>query len=176
MAPLLLSGVWTTQNPKGYWISEKLDGVRGYWNGWQMQSRNGILLHVPAWFTATLPRVALDGEIWCGRGRYLEAMAACKSENHPAWHAMKFMVFDLPAHHGTFEERQASLSSIPLGDHAALVQQEVCAGRLHMKQALRRARYMGGEGVMLREPGSRYVPERSRTLLKVRCENNTELL
>jgi DNA ligase-1 len=176
-APLLLSGVWTNQNPRGYWLSEKFDGVRAYWTGAQVLSRNAIPLHVPAGFSAHLPTgVAIDGELWCGRGRYLDAMAACKSEAHPAWGEMYFMAFDLPHHAGTFEERQAALAAMRFGNRVRVVQQVPCEGRRHMKTELRSVHALGGEGLMLREAGSRYVPERSRTLLKVRWQNNTELL
>ena len=47
-----------------------------------------------------------------------------------------------------------------------------------IRTMLREVHALGGEGVMLREAGSDYEvgPEPSRTLLKVRCENNSELL
>ncbi|MBU6417666.1 MAG: DNA ligase, partial [Xanthomonadaceae bacterium] len=39
----------------GYWVSEKFDGVRGYWNGRQLLTRGGTAVHVPAWFTKGWP-------------------------------------------------------------------------------------------------------------------------
>ena len=53
-------------------MSEKLDGVRAYWNGENFYSRNGLLFDAPAWFKAGLPTdTHLDGELWCGRdGRW----------------------------------------------------------------------------------------------------------
>jgi len=45
-------------------MSEKLDGVRAYWDGKQFLSRQGNLYHAPAWFTEHLPAVPLDGELW----------------------------------------------------------------------------------------------------------------
>src|SRR5215212_8733282 len=39
-APVLLAETWDGQlDPKGWWLSEKLDGVRAYWDGKQLLSR-----------------------------------------------------------------------------------------------------------------------------------------
>ena len=37
-------------NPKGWIMSEKLDGVRCYWNGVAMYTRNGKIFYPPKWF------------------------------------------------------------------------------------------------------------------------------
>jgi DNA ligase-1 len=175
--PLLLGYPWTTQKVKGWWLSEKLDGVRAYWDGQSLLSREGKPLKAPAWFVMSLPAgVTLDGELWAGRGRYSSAMAACKTANHAAWPQMRFAAFDLPGHAGTFEERQAALQAAGLAGTAFVVPQQVCRDFGHLKTELRAVADAGGEGLMLREAGSRYVAGRSHTLLKVRCANNTELL
>ena len=43
-----------------YWVSEKLDGVRAYWDGAQFLSRGGKLFRAPEWFTRGFPREALE--------------------------------------------------------------------------------------------------------------------
>ena len=58
----------TTQDPTGWLISEKLDGVRCFWNGTQMLTRNGNLFYPPDWFIKELPKdLALDGELFTTR-------------------------------------------------------------------------------------------------------------
>ncbi|HEV3116274.1 MAG TPA: DNA ligase, partial [Gemmataceae bacterium] len=58
--PLLLAESWDgSTDPAGWWLSEKLDGVRAYWDGKQFLSRLGNLYHAPDWFTAGLPEVPL---------------------------------------------------------------------------------------------------------------------
>ena len=42
-------------DPKGWLISEKLDGVRCYWDGKTMWTRNGNLFYPPDWFVKELP-------------------------------------------------------------------------------------------------------------------------
>ena len=53
-------------------MSEKLDGVRGYWNGQSMISKHGKEIICPQWFIDQLPKndISLDGEFWLGRGTF----------------------------------------------------------------------------------------------------------
>ena len=48
-------------------MSEKLDGVRAFWDGKDFYSRNGNRFHAPAYFKEGLPNHALDGELWGGK-------------------------------------------------------------------------------------------------------------
>lgn len=62
--PLLLAETWDgVLDPAGWLMSEKLDGVRAYWDGKQFLSRQGNLYLAPEWFVAGLPDVPLDGEL-----------------------------------------------------------------------------------------------------------------
>ena len=54
-------------DPTGWLMSEKLDGVRCYWNGKTMYSRAGNKFHAPDDFKAKLPKIELDGELWTNR-------------------------------------------------------------------------------------------------------------
>ena len=54
-------------DPTGWLMSEKLDGVRCYWNGKDMFTRNGNPFYAPTWWKEKLPKIALDGELWSGR-------------------------------------------------------------------------------------------------------------
>lgn len=51
-----------------YLVSEKFDGVRAIWTGKQFVTRQGNPINPPKWFTAPLPDVWLDGELWTKRG------------------------------------------------------------------------------------------------------------
>src|SRR5687768_13478754 len=49
--PVLLAHKWdSTVDVTGWWLSEKLDGVRAYWDGTQFLSRLGNKFHPPPWF------------------------------------------------------------------------------------------------------------------------------
>jgi DNA ligase-1 len=52
----------------GWFASEKLNGVRAYWDGSSFWSRAGKRIEAPDWLTKDLPKIHLDGEIHAGRG------------------------------------------------------------------------------------------------------------
>ena len=54
-------------DPYSRWMSEKMDGVRAYWNGEKMISRQGTVIPCPLWFISALPtNISFDGELWDG--------------------------------------------------------------------------------------------------------------
>ena len=91
-------------------MSEKLDGVRAYWDGRQFLSRLGNRYHAPDWFTAGLPDVPLDGELWIGRKKFQRTVSIVRRQDRSEhWKEVRFLVFDAPASGGPFEERLAFL-------------------------------------------------------------------
>src|ERR1700745_3678124 len=118
--PLLLANVWDPSiDPTGWWMSEKYDGLRGYWDGRKLWSRNGNLIHAPDYFLAELPRdIALDGELWIGYGKFEETVSIVRSETpDDRWKRVHFMVFDAPQAKGAFEERMQFLrATLPEGN------------------------------------------------------------
>ena len=58
-------------DPTGWLMSEKLDGVRCFWDGkGNMYTRNGNPFFAPEEFKAKLPKIALDGELWTERNDF----------------------------------------------------------------------------------------------------------
>ena len=55
---LMLLGTYENQDVQGWVMSEKLDGVRGYWDGKTLLSRQGLPLPAPTYFTAQFPPFA----------------------------------------------------------------------------------------------------------------------
>ena len=75
-APVMLAHRWDQKvEIKGWWMSEKLDGVRGYWTGTKLISRQGNIFHAPEWFTRNLPSTPLDGELWTEREQFPELLS-----------------------------------------------------------------------------------------------------
>ena len=86
--PLMLAEVYRRGMPLAdYWVSEKYDGVRGYWDGKQLWTRGGTPVAAPAWFIATLPAVPMDGELWAGRGRFAQTVSTVRDQvpDDAAW-------------------------------------------------------------------------------------------
>lgn len=167
-------------DPSGWWCSEKLDGVRGYWTGTELLSRKGNRFHAPRWFTAGLPNVALDGELWIGRKRFDETSGVVRSGD---WGELgkliQFRCFDAPNVPGPFEARQKALQRIvdrARCRHLSAVEQLRVRDRAHLDRMLVEVEAKGGEGLIIREPGSLWRIGRSSGCLKVIREHTDEAI
>ena len=177
---LMLANVYNDRTLlAAYWVSEKYDGVRGFWNGHQLLTRGGEVVHAPAWFTAGWPATPMDGELWAGRGRFSHAVSTVREQtpDDAAWRDIRFMVFDLPAHPGTFTERTQAYQRLVSGLNQAWVQ-AVPQWRVDSHAALRaqlNARVRAGaEGLMLHRADAPYRSGRSDDLLKVKLHADAE--
>src|SRR5467141_2832329 len=105
--PLLLAESWDNATDlSDWWMSEKLDGVRAYWDGKQFLSRQGNLYHAPAWFIDGLPETPLDGELWIDRKKFQRTVSIVRRQDKTdLWNEVRFLVFDVPAHDAAFEAR-----------------------------------------------------------------------
>lgn len=174
---LLLAHPWDAAkvDPTGWWVSEKLDGVRCFWDGkGGLWSRLGKpFAKAPADFLARLPRgVPLDGELYLGRKRFNDTIRAIKGS--AGWSEIRYVVFDAPdcgqncdaggCQCAEFEHRLAYAR----GKWGDVADQTRCESPAHLGTMLRAVESLGGEGLMLRQAGSLYEPKRSRTLLKVK--------
>ncbi len=177
--PLLLAESWdNAADLTDWWMSEKLDGVRAYWDGKQFLSRQGNLYHAPDWFVEGLPATPLDGELWIDRKKFQRTVSIVRRQDkNDLWNEVKFLVFDAPAASGGFEERMSFLQdglARGAAKFARLHAQERCKNLEALRAELARIEALGGEGLMLRQPGSKYVAGRSTTLLKVKTFHDAE--
>jgi DNA ligase-1 len=175
--PVLLAKNWAGSDPAGWWMSEKLDGVRAVWDCRTLSTRTGQKINAPQWFLDALPSAEpLDGELWIGRGQFQQTVGVVRSHGGgDAWRPIRFAAFDAPMALGGFEDRQAALiGAVGTGGPVFALKQWRCDGQGHMLEELARVEAEGGEGLMLREPGSRYERKRSGTLLKVKTFQDAE--
>lgn len=179
---LLLAQVYRPGLPLAdYWVSEKYDGVRGFWDGRTLRTRGGETVAAPAWFTAGWPEVPMDGELWAGRGRFSHAQSTARMllADDAAWRQMRFMVFDLPAHGGTFDQRLPAVATLVNGLGQPWVQavpQWRVASDTALQALLQRTVRAGGEGLMLHRGASLYRAGRSDDMVKVKTHEDTEAL
>lgn len=160
-------------DPTGWWVSEKLDGVRGRREGNHLISRNGNAFPTPDYFFNGFPDMPLDGEIWLGRGRFEEASSIVRNGSQDkGWGKMKYLVFDIPDPKlGPVEKRWEILAQAVQAANVPnlmFVPQTRCKGREHLLTILDLVVAQGAEGLMLRRPGSLYEPKRSGTILKLK--------
>lgn len=159
-------------DPTGWWMSEKLDGVRAWWDGRRFLSRLGNVYHAPTWFTAGLPEFPLDGELWLARKQFQRCVAIVRRQDaNELWRQIRYVVFDAPSHDAAFEGRLRQCEELMTRsrhEFALAHPHIVCTGTEHLRSELARVEALGGEGLMLRQPASRYIAGRSTTLLKVK--------
>ncbi len=164
-------------NYVGWWMSEKLDGMRAFWTGSGLFSRNGKPIAAPKWFIAQLPNMALDGELMVGRGRFNDTISIVRKQTpvDAEWRRITFHVFDAPMQPGTCEQRWADMHAAVQGiPFIQPVEQVHCASPRHLNEMRDKIAQLGGEGVMLRAPKSAYETRRSDKLLKVKSFQDTE--
>lgn len=121
------------ENINGWFMSEKLDGVRCYYDGgitrglkaswvpWAntakdgryknevictgLWTRYGKVIQAPPSFLDKLPAIPLDGELWMGRGRFQDTISTVKQliPDH-RWSLIQFKVFDCPTYMQVFTD------------------------------------------------------------------------
>ena len=169
------------EDPKGWLMSEKLDGVRAYWNGKSFYSRLKNRFTAPAWFTAALPKdVTLDGELFGGRGKFQSTVSIVKSPaSDSRWNNITYEIFDAPSLGNTgFEKRIAMIDEYFEDNptkYANVLKHDVCKNEEQLETELKRVQGLGGEGLMMRKPKSLYENRRSHVLLKVKTFYDAEV-
>jgi len=162
-----------------YWVSEKYDGIRGYWDGQTLWTRGGQRIAAPGWFTAGWPSAALDGELWAGHGQFSKAVSTVRQQmpNDVAWRTLRFMVFDLPTSGALFTERIPALSGVVSQIDQPWVQavtQFKVATPIALNMLLAKTVKNGGEGLMLHRGASLYQGQRTDDLLKLKTHEDSE--
>lgn len=122
---VMLAHVYEDQYVHGWFVSEKYNGHRAWWDGgisrgmlscdvpWAnidkdkepvfvtgLWSRRGKPIQAPGWFLDALPHVILDGELWVKRGigalQTVSSIVRKKVPNDEEWKQIKYIAFDSP--------------------------------------------------------------------------------
>lgn len=162
-----------------YWVSEKFDGVRGYWDGRQLWTRGGQRIAAPAWFTRGWPDTPLDGELWAGYGGFEHASKTIRADEAPAadWRRMRYLVFDLPASPAPFDERIGAIRDLVARidqPWVAAVRQFKVADEAELQAALRAVLKRKGEGLVLHRGDAPYRAGRGVGLFKLKPFDDAE--
>ena len=175
----LLAKVYRQEDVSQWMVSEKLDGVRGIWNGEKLHFRSGKLIHAPKWFTENFPPQPMDGELWMGRGTFdrLSGIVRKKIPDELDWKQVRYMLFELPESSGTFTERIQKMveltASVKIPWLQAIPQIHLDSEEALLKM-LDEIVKKGGEGLMLHRADSLYHSGRSDDLLKLKPWQDAE--
>lgn len=175
---LLLLESYKDQNISGWLMSEKMDGVRAYWDGEKFISRGGILFAAPSWFTKDFPPFAVDGELWSKRGDFEHIQSiVMQKEAHEGWRELAFYAFDVPKEADGLTKRLASLEYYLQSynvRYLKIAPQFTCKDVRHLQGFLSEVEKAGGEGVVIRHPDVPYVERRDVYSLKVKTFYDAE--
>lgn len=179
-AQVQLATPWPgTRSPQGFLVSEKFDGVRAVWDGRVLRFRSGRVLNAPAWFVSGWPDVALDGELWIGRGAFdrLSGVVRQVTPDDQAWRAVTYRVFDAPGHAAAFAERLRWLQTTLQAANVPWlvpVAQEVLKDAPALQALLQATVRQGGEGLVLHRADALWRAGRSDALYKFKPEADEE--
>ena len=62
-------------------MSEKLDGIRGIWNGKTLHTRNNNPLNPPNFWLKNFPPFSLDGELWLDYESFEQTSSIIRTSN-----------------------------------------------------------------------------------------------
>ena len=158
---------------KGWWVSEKLDGVRAWWDGENFWSRQGNVYHAPDWFKGRMPAIRLDGELWVGRGKFQQTISAVRKivPIDSEWAQVQYMAFDMPLLPGTFDSRLTELRWLHDRTHKPAwlpVSMHRGSTSYDLNNELKSAVADGAEGLMLHRGAAPHRPGRTYDVLKVK--------
>ncbi|RLB88137.1 MAG: DNA ligase [Deltaproteobacteria bacterium] len=156
----------------GWVMSEKLDGIRGYWDGQQLHTRKGLPLNPPSWFVKNFPPFELDGELWSKRGDF-EFIQSIVLDEKPGegWKKIRYNIFEVPNQEGDFFLRINKAKDwfeIHKNSHVRFIPQTRIQDISDLDQFLNKIESMGGEGVIVKDPKMPYYTGRSAHVLKVK--------
>ena len=176
---LLRLSEFKDQNVSGWLASEKLDGVRAYWDGENLLSRQGKKLNAPLSFTKNFPKFALDGELYAKELKFEEIQASVmdKLPDEKAWSKLKFHVFDVPEASGGLPRRLEVLAKFlknEPNDNLIIITQIKMRDNAQFLKFTESIIAKGGEGAVVREPNAPYERKRSKNALKFKKFKDAE--
>jgi len=171
---LLLLKVYKDQNITNWVMSEKLDGIRAYWDGKHLISRGGKIIHAPKWFLKDYPPFAIDGELWSKRGDF-DTISSIVRDKLPSegWKQITHNIFEVPNAKGNLYERLAKVKPYE-NEHIKIIKQTKVHSKKELEFFLKKVEKQGGEGVVVRDPSAGYIAKRTEKALKVKSFYDSE--
>lgn len=165
--------VYTDENVSGWLMSEKLDGIRGYWDGQNLYTKNQKLLHPPQEFLVNFPPFALDGELYFKRGDFEFVQNTVLDEMASAgWEKITYHIFEVPREDELDFLQRLQIAKNWFDTHpnpqVHIIAQEVCQNNAHLERTLQKMVALGAEGLIVKNPALAYHTGRTNGMLKVK--------
>ncbi len=170
----LLKTYQKDMNVSGWVMSEKLDGVRAFWDGKRLISRSGRIFNAPTSFTQDFPSFSLDGELWTSRGDFENIVSIVNTQStNERWDELTYNVFEVPHQKGGLLKRLSKIKPF-LSSKLKLITQHEVYTREDVQVYLKDVIKEGGEGVVLRNPKQSYYVGRTKQALKYKLFDDAE--
>lgn len=164
--------VYKEQNISGWVMSEKLDGIRAYWNTKELLTKNGHKIHTPKEFTQNFPPFEIDGELWSKRNDFESIQSVVLDKNpSPQWRSITYHIFEAPNSQGDFLQRLQKVKqwfATHKNKKVHIIDQIKCKNKNHLDHFLEKIVDLKGEGVIIKNPHLTYINTRSKNSLKVK--------
>ncbi|WP_373034686.1 DNA ligase [Sulfurimonas sp.] len=168
----LLNNYNKVTNVTSWYMSEKLDGVRAYWNGEKLISRSGKVFSAPAFFIKDFPKHELDGELWSKRGDFSNISSIVNQKKaHSGWMDLTYNIFEVPNSAGNLLQR---LENVKTTKYLKVIKQIKVKDKKHLSEFLKNIENKGGEGVVVRDGSLNYYTGRDNNALKVKSYSDEE--
>ena len=159
-------------NVRGWYMSEKLDGIRAYWNGHNLLSKNGNIINAPKYFTKNFPSFSLDGELWTIRNDF-ENIQSIVLDKKPSikWKQLTYNIFEVPSIKEDFMQRLAYAKKHfkkSKNVYVKFIEQIKCKNSQDLDVFLENIILLKGEGVIIKKGDLAYQEGRSSNILKVK--------
>ena len=153
------------QNLAGWIATEKFNGHRVRWQDGELITRFGNKLPAPSWFTAGIPDVWIDMELFASRaGGHDEVTSLLRRGD---WRKLSLIPFDLPNVSRGYLSRNMTLFTLDLPEDCQPCEPCRLGDNEEAFCMLSGVEKKGGEGLMLHHPDAHYSSGKVRTLLKL---------
>ena len=147
-------------------MSEKLDGVRAFWDGEKLISRSGKVFNAPKFFTKDFPKYEIDGELWTKRADFSNIVSIVNQKKpHAKWREITYNIFEVPQSKGNLKQR---IKQVKESKYIKLIKQIKVKSKKHLKEFQKSIEKLGGEGIVVRNGSLPYYTGRDNNALKVK--------
>jgi len=172
------ANIYKDQNISGWVVSQKLDGIRAFWDGKKLNTKNGKIINAPKWFVSKLPHFKLDGELWSKKADFENIYSiVMRKKPNESWQQIKYMIFEAPDAKGNFFKRLEKvrdyINSHKLS-HVKIIEQTTLTDAKMLNDLLEDVVQNGDEGLMLKDASREYFSGRSNSILKVKKAHDME--
>jgi DNA ligase-1 len=154
------------EDPSGWTWTERIVGIRAWWDGSHLVAADGRTLTLPKAFTDDFPTFPVDGDVW-------DPSSKDGPPSLDGWKDLRFSAVDAPHPSEPLEQRLARLEDAWRASkswHLDVRLHDVLRDGEHLRSILSRLRARRSFGLLLRRPGSRYSRGEGPDLGAVRIE------